>query len=164
MEFPTIQQLVPTNWIRSSLKSQSGSETRTMKNKSHHFQFIFAYEYFGKMKRFKRKAVHNRSLQLHCTVILRASISFLTFWHNKCWDSCCSDGRADCITFLIDIDTSVPATPGLCGSEHTSSTAHVSERTLAGPVGSTSTHTRDTCHGTTSSPWFSTCLVSCIYK
>jgi len=41
------------------------------------------------------------------------------------------------------------------------STAHVAEGSLAGTVGTTSTDTWDTCDGTSSTPGFSTGLVTC---
>jgi hypothetical protein len=55
---------------------------------------------------------------------------------------------------LALVDASVPAAPDLRGREHTSSTAHVSERSLTAAVGTSSRHTGDTGHGATGSPRF----------
>jgi hypothetical protein len=46
----------------------------------------------------------------------------------------------------------VPPPVGLGGGEHATSAAHVTEGTLAGAVGTTSGHARNTGHGTTSTP------------
>ena len=56
------------------------------------------------------------------------------------------------MTLLGHVGLSVPASPGLGGVEHTSATAHVTESTLAGSVGTTTRDTRDTGDGTTGTP------------
>lgn len=47
-----------------------------------------------------------------------------------------SDSRSDGMTLLFDIDTTVPSSPGLEGSEHATFTTHVTEGTLTTSVGS----------------------------
>jgi hypothetical protein len=78
----------------------------------------------------------------------------------KSWDSGGGDGGADSVTLLGYVDTTMPAAEDLQGSEHVSSTAHVSESSLSGTVGSSSTNTRNTGNGTSSSPGFSRVLLS----
>jgi hypothetical protein len=43
----------------------------------------------------------------------------------------------------------MPLAPNLCGSEHTTFSAHVAEGSLTGAMGTTTRDTRDTGHGTT---------------
>lgn len=62
---------------------------------------------------------------------------------------------------LVLVDLSVPSAVGLGGGEHTSSTAHVTESSLSGAVGSSSRNTGNTSDGTTSTPGLSRGLVTC---
>lgn len=62
---------------------------------------------------------------------------------------------------LVLVDLSVPSAVGLGGGEHTSSTAHVTESSLSGAVGSSSRNTWNTSDGTTSTPGLSRSLVTC---
>lgn len=55
----------------------------------------------------------------------------------------------------------MPASPYLGWGKHTSTTAHVSEGSLTGAVGTATTYTWDTCYGTSSTPRLGTCLVTC---
>lgn len=61
---------------------------------------------------------------------------------------------------LVLVDLSVPSAVGLGGREHTSSTAHVTESSLSGTVGSSSGNTWNTSDGTTSTPGLSRSLVT----
>merc|ERR1719401_2867477 len=53
---------------------------------------------------------------------------------------------------LGHVGLSVPAAPSLGRVEHTTTTAHVSESTLTGSVGTTTWNTRDTRDSTTGTP------------
>jgi len=55
-------------------------------------------------------------------------------------------------TALSLVHASVPAAPDLRGREHTSTTAHVTEGSLTTAVGTSSSNTGNTRHGTTSTP------------
>lgn len=73
-----------------------------------------------------------------------------------------SQSRGEGISALVDIDLSVPLSPGLGGGEHSSSSAHVTESSLAGSVGTTTRDTRNTSNSSTSSPRFSRCLMTSV--
>ena len=53
---------------------------------------------------------------------------------------------------LSEVDFSVPSSPGDSGVEHSSSSAHVSEGSLSGSVGSGSSDSGNSCDGSTGSP------------
>lgn len=61
-------------------------------------------------------------------------------------------GGNDGETTLSLVYATMPAAPDLGGGEHASSTAHVTEGSLTGTVGTSSSNTRDTRNGATSSP------------
>jgi hypothetical protein len=71
-----------------------------------------------------------------------------------------SKGGNDSETALVLVDLDVPLAPGLGGSEHTSTTAHVTEGSLTSTVGTGATNTGDTSDSTTSTPRLSTGLVA----
>jgi hypothetical protein len=54
----------------------------------------------------------------------------------------------------------MPATPRLSGSKHSPASAHVPKSSLTWTMSSPTTHTRNTCHSTSSSPRFSTSLMT----
>merc|ERR1719317_1412773 len=91
---------------------------------------------------------------------LRDSLNLVTLGHHQSWDSSSSDSRADSIPLLGSVHLPVPPPPGLGGGEHAASTAHVSISSLARSLGTTTLHSRDTSHGTSSSPGLSTSLVT----
>lgn len=62
------------------------------------------------------------------------------------------DGGANGKTLLGEVDTTVPAAPDFEGSEHVTTTAHISESSLARTVGTTTTDTGDTSNSSSSSP------------
>ena len=70
------------------------------------------------------------------------------------------DGGSSSVAALSNIDATVPAAPDLQGSEHVATTAHVTEGTLAGAVGSTTTDAGNTGNGTSSTPRFGRSLVT----
>merc|ERR1719483_1542996 len=88
----------------------------------------------------------------------------MTFGHDQSRDCSGSNSRGDGITPLVCVDLSMPTAPDPSWGKHASSTAHVTEGSLARPVGSTTTDTRDTGHSTTSSPGLSRCLVTCFLR
>lgn len=53
------------------------------------------------------------------------STAVLTFGHDQGRESRGSQGRADGIALLCDIDPAVPTAPGLCGGEHSATTTHL---------------------------------------
>lgn len=63
-----------------------------------------------------------------------------------------SNGGSGGMSPLLDVDLTVPSSPGLDGCEHSTFTAHVTEGTLTTSAGSTSTNTGDTGNGSTGSP------------
>ena len=88
----------------------------------------------------------------------------VTFGHNEGRHTSGSDGWDHSVPLLGYIHLPVPATIDLGGSEHMSTTAHVSESTLTGTVGTATTDTWDTCNSSSSSPRLGTCLVTCQLK
>jgi len=88
------------------------------------------------------------------------ALNLVTLGHHQSWDSSGSDSRADSIPLLGSVHLPVPPPPGLGGGEHAASTAHVSISSLARSLGTTTLHSRDTSHGTSSSPGLSTSLVT----
>lgn len=90
----------------------------------------------------------------------RDTIDDVTLGLDKSWDARSSDGRDQSVTALVYIDLAVPATVGLSGSEHATTTAHVTESTLAGTVSTTTTNTGNTGNSTTSTPGFGRGLVA----
>ena len=72
--------------------------------------------------------------------------------HHEGWEGRGSEGRHSGVSPLVDVDLTVPSTPDLGWGEHTSTSAHVTEGTLAGPRGTATWDTRDTCDGTAGAP------------
>jgi len=59
-------------------------------------------------------------------------VDVVTSGQNEGSDSGGSEGRGDGVSLLVDVDTSVPLSPDLEGSEHATLTAHVTESSLTG--------------------------------
>merc|ERR1719278_2579478 len=91
---------------------------------------------------------------------LRDSINDVSLCHHKCWHTSGGDGGAHGVPLLGHADLPVPPPPLLGGSKHTSSSAHVSEGNLTGPVGTTTPDPWDPSNSTASSPRLSRGLVS----
>ena len=72
--------------------------------------------------------------------------------HDKGGDSGGGQSRGNSVSLLANVDLLVPLAPGLGGCEHASSTAHVSESSLSGSGGTSTSDTRDTGNGTSSTP------------
>merc|ERR1719278_1270766 len=83
---------------------------------------------------------------------LRDSIDDVSLCHDECWHSSCGDGGAHGVPLLGNADLPVPPSPLLGGSEHASSSAHVSKGSLARPVGTATPDPWDPSNSTTSSP------------
>lgn len=107
----------------------------------------------------------------------RDSVNDMSFGLDKCWYTRCGNSRNQCVTTLVHIDFAMPSAPWLGRCEHTSTTTHVTESTLAGTMSTTAANTsvqlqeeeqkfirigtiaihlrfllRNTCNSTTSSP------------
>merc|ERR1719331_2769320 len=72
--------------------------------------------------------------------------------HNQSRHAGCGDGGRQSVTLHGGVHLAVPSAPGLGWVEHTTSSAHVSERTLTGSVRSASRNTGNTSDGTTGTP------------
>jgi len=64
------------------------------------------------------------------------------------------------VSLLIDVDSSVPSSPGLQGSEHTTLTALVTESSLSVSMGTRTTNSGNSGYGSTSTPRLSGVLVT----
>merc|ERR1719348_1925090 len=91
---------------------------------------------------------------------LADAIDDVTLGHDQSGDPGGGNGGAHGVPLLGDIDLPVPPSPGLGGGEHTTSTAHVAESSLAGPVGTSSPDSGNSGNSSASSPGLSTGLVS----
>lgn len=76
----------------------------------------------------------------------------VTSGENERWDCGGCNGRGNSISFLVEVDLYVPSSPGLCRCESSTSTAHVTEGSLARTVSSSTTNTRNTSNSSTSTP------------
>jgi len=76
----------------------------------------------------------------------------VTSGEDKGGDGRSGEGGGQSVSALVKRGASVPSSPDLCGCEHSSTSAHVSESSLSGSVGTTTANTGDTSDGSTSSP------------
>jgi len=81
--------------------------------------------------------------------------------HDEGRDGGGSEGRGNSVSLLVDIDLSVPSSPGAGGGEHSSTTAHVTESSLSSTVCSTTGDSGNTSHSSTSTPRSGRCLCTC---
>jgi len=72
--------------------------------------------------------------------------------HDEGGDGRGGKGRGNSVSLLVDVDLSVPSSPGAGGGEHSSTTAHVSEGSLSSTVCTTTGNSGNTGYGTTSTP------------
>jgi len=86
----------------------------------------------------------------------------VTTGEDKGWEGRSGDGRGNGVSLLVLVDLDVPLPPGLGGSEHSTTSAHVTESGLTGSLGSTTTDTRDTGDGTTGTPRLGRGLVTSV--
>jgi len=78
--------------------------------------------------------------------------SLLTLGLDECGYTSSSNGRDQRVSLLVNIDVSVPTAPDLGGSEHATTSTHVTESTLARAVSTTTADTRNTGYGTSGTP------------
>jgi hypothetical protein len=71
-----------------------------------------------------------------------------------------SDGRTQSKSLLVHIDLSVPLSPGLGGLEHSASSTHVAEGTLARSLSSSSSYSGNSRNGSACAPGFSRSLLA----
>merc|ERR1719186_1814538 len=93
---------------------------------------------------------------------LRDALDLVALGHDQSWNTSSSNSRADGVSLLGGVNLPVPPSPGLGGGEHASTSAHVAESSLAGPVGTTTPDPGNPSNSSASSPGLSTGLVSSI--
>lgn len=71
---------------------------------------------------------------------------------NQRRNSSSSDGGSYSVSLFSGVDLSVPSSPGLSWSEHSSSSAHVSKSSLASSVSTSSRYTGNTSNSSSSTP------------
>jgi len=76
----------------------------------------------------------------------------VTSSQNERGQSRSSQSSSDGVSLLLDVDLSVPSSPGLQWSEHSTLSTRVGEGTLSGSGGTTSTNSWNSCDGTTWTP------------
>jgi len=85
-------------------------------------------------------------------------IDFVAFSHNESWYTGGGNGAGHSVSSLVDVTSFVPSPPGLEWSEHSTSSAHVTESGLTGSVGSATSDSRDSSNSSTGTPGFGTSL------
>merc|ERR1719189_248596 len=88
------------------------------------------------------------------------AINDVPLGHDECRNSSGGDGGAHGVPLLGDADLPVPPPPLLSGSKHAASSAHVSESSLARPVGAATPDPGNPGNSTASSPRLSRGLVT----
>ena len=86
----------------------------------------------------------------------------VTSGEDKGWEGRSGDGRGNGVSLLVLVDLDVPLPPGLGGSEHSTTSAHVTESGLTGSLGTTTADTGDTGDGTTGTPRLGRGLVTSV--
>jgi len=81
--------------------------------------------------------------------------------HDKSGHSGGSQGRGNSVPLLVDVHLAVPPSPGACGSEHSSTTAHVTVGSLTSTVCATTRHSWNTSHSSTCTPRNGRSLCTC---
>lgn len=84
--------------------------------------------------------------------------------HDEWSTSRSSEGRSDSMSSLGDVSLSVPFSPDLKWSEHSSLSAHVTEGSLSRSVGTRSRNSWNSCYGSTSSPGFGRVLLTSLVE
>ena len=74
-----------------------------------------------------------------------------------------SQGRDGGESSFVSVDMSVPSSPGLGWGKSSTTSAHVTESSLSGSRSTSSRNTRDTSDGSSSSPRFSSNLVTGVF-
>jgi hypothetical protein len=91
---------------------------------------------------------------------LRNSVDVVSASEDNTREGRGSQGRGDGESLLVDVDLSVPASPGLGRGEHATLAAHVTEGTLTRARVTTTSNTGNTSNGTTSTPGLGRVLVT----
>lgn len=76
----------------------------------------------------------------------------VTSSENKGWEGRCGESRSDGVSLLVLVDLDVPFPPSLGRGEHSTTSAHVTESSLSGSLGTTTTDTGDSGNSSSSSP------------
>jgi len=79
-------------------------------------------------------------------------INFVAFSHNQGWYTGGGNSTGHSISSLVDVASFVPSSPGFEWSEHSTSSAHVTESGLTGSVGSATSDSRDSSNSSTGTP------------
>lgn len=87
----------------------------------------------------------------------------VTTSHHQTRQSRGSQSRNDSEAALVDVDLAMPSAPDLGGSEHATTTAHVTESTLTRATSTTTTDTGNTGNSATSTPAFSRGLMTGVF-
>jgi len=82
----------------------------------------------------------------------RNIINVVSSGHNQSGNSRSSNGRNHSVSLLVDVNSSVPSSPGLGWGEHSSLSAHVSKSSLTSSVSSSSRNTGNTSNSSSSTP------------
>jgi len=99
-------------------------------------------------------------LVVHNQWQLGQAADLVTSSQNQRHDSGGGDGRSDGVSLLLDIDSSVPSSPHVQRSEHSSASALVAESSLTRSVGTRSRNSGNTSDGSSGSPRLGGVLVS----
>jgi len=76
----------------------------------------------------------------------------VTSSENQWGDSGGGDGGSQSVSSLLEVNLSVPSSPGSEWVDHSTTTAHVTVGTLAGSAGSGASHSRNSGHSSTGTP------------
>ncbi|KAH3673894.1 hypothetical protein OGATHE_001874 [Ogataea polymorpha] len=93
---------------------------------------------------------------------LRNLLDSVASGQNQRLHSSGSNGRSSGVSLLVEIDLDVPSSPDLGWSEHTTASAHVTESSLAGSVGSATANSWDSGNGSTGTPGLGRGLVTSV--
>lgn len=80
------------------------------------------------------------------------------------WESRCSESRSDGVSLLVLVDLDVPFPPSLGRGKHSTTSAHVSESSLTGSLGTTTTDSRNSGNSSSSSPRLGRGLVTGLFR
>lgn len=80
------------------------------------------------------------------------TVNLVAFSHNQSWYTGGGNSTGHSISSLVDVASFVPSSPGFEWSEHSTSSAHVTESGLTGSVGSATSDSRDSSNSSTGTP------------
>mmetsp|Transcript_46732 Transcript_46732/g.53903 ORF Transcript_46732/g.53903 Transcript_46732/m.53903 type:complete len:288 (-) Transcript_46732:4-867(-) len=90
----------------------------------------------------------------------RDGVNLVSSGHDQSGDGGGSDSRSNSMSLLSHIDSSVPSSPHLSRGEHSSLSAHVTESSLSGSVGSRSRNSGNSGNSSSGSPRLGTVLMT----